>query len=480
MPDIAYQNLKQYLEELRKGALFPVYLMYGEEYLYRSVFKQIVDILLPGSDKSFNFEEIEGSEDNVSSLAEALKTFSFLSKRKVIAYTDAKIFYSKTDEEKLLEKAKAAYDKNEMKKAVKHMASYLGVMGLTFDELSENNRNPKIQEVVRNGMDTAFFNDIFQYASENSLAVPPDRDYAKMLQDTIENGFPKGNILIITTDQIDKRKTLFKSIKKTGMIIDCSVPKGSRMADRKIQETMMKEVMEQILSESGKKIDPAAYRGVLENTGFDFNIFAGSLKKLIDFSGTEPRITVEHVAAVLNRTREDPIYELTGAVSDRNTELALFFLASLLSAGIFPLQILSAVINQMRKLLILKDFTQSAYGKNWNKNISFDQFRNTVMRGITAYDQEMQNVPEAEEEDAAIPQKKGGRKKKVHTDLLIAKNPNNPYPVFQSLLKVENFTGEEMIQALETLSIADMRLKTTALNHKIVLEEMIIRICRKG
>lgn len=480
MPDIAYQNLKQYLEELRKGAPFSVYLIYGEEYLYRSAYKQILDILLPGSDKSFNFEEIEGSEDNVFSLAEALKTFSFLSKRKVIAYTDAKIFYSKTDEEKLLDKAKQTYDKDEMKKAVKHMATYLGVMGLTFDELSENNRNPKIRELIQQGIDEAFFNDIFQYASNNNLAVPSDRDYAKVLQDAIENGFPKGNILIITTDQIDKRKTLFKTIKKAGMIIDCSVPKGNRAADKKVQETMMKEVMERILSESGKKIEPAAYRSVLENTGFDFNIFAGSLKKLIDFSGTEPRITVGHVAAVMNRTREDPIYELTGAVADRNTEQALFFLASLLSAGIFPLQILAAVINQIRKLLILKDFTQSKYGKNWNKKVSFDQFRNSVMPGITAYDQEMQNTPESEEEDVAIPQKKGGRKKKVHTDLLIAKNANNPYPVFQSLLKAENFTGEEMIQALETLSIADMRLKTTALNHKIVLEEMIIRICRKG
>jgi DNA polymerase-3 subunit delta len=480
MPDIAYQNLKPYLEELRQTAPFPVYLIYGEEYLYRSAFKQILDILLPGSDKSFHYEDIEGSEDNVFSLAEALKTFSFLSKRKVIAYTDAKIFYSKTDEEKLLDKAKQAYDKDEMKKAVKHMATYLGVMGLTFDELSENNRHPKIRELIQQGAEAAFFNDIFQYASDNNLAVPSDRDYAKVLQDAIENGFPKGNILIITTDQIDKRKTLFKTIKKAGMIIDCSVPKGNRAADKKVQETMMKEIMERILSESGKKIDPAAYRSVLENTGFDFNIFAGSLKKLIDFSGTEPRITVGHVAAVLNRTREDPIYELTGAVADRNTEQALFFLSSLLSAGIFPLQILAAVINQIRKLIVLKDFTQSKYGKNWNKKLSFDQFRNSVMPGITAYDQEMQNVPESEEEDVAIPQKKGGRKKKVNTDLLIAKNSNNPYPVFQSLLKAENFTGEEMIRALETLSIADMRLKTTALNHKIVLEEMIIRICRKG
>ena len=118
---------------------------------------RLVDILLPDANKSFNYEEIDGSEDNVFSLIEALKTFSFLSKRKVIAYTDAKIFYSKTDEEKLLDKAKTAYDKNEMKKAVKHMASYLAVLGLTFDDIAENNRNPKIEAITQKGIDSRLF-----------------------------------------------------------------------------------------------------------------------------------------------------------------------------------------------------------------------------------------------------------------------------------------------------------------------------------
>jgi DNA polymerase-3 subunit delta len=480
MPVTEYQNVKSYLSELQNSKPFPVYLIHGEEYLYRSVFKQLVDILLPDSGKSLNYEEIDGFGDNIFTLTESLNTFSFLSKRKVIAFTDAKIFYSKSDEENLLEKAKLAYDKEEMKKAAKHMASYLGVLGLTFDDISEKNQNEKVMSTFRKGIDSKFFNDIFQFASDNKITVSANRDYAKILQDTIEKGFPKGNLLVITTDQIDKRKTLFKTIKESGMVIDCSVPKGNRMADKTAQEAMMKEVMNQVLSESGKKIDPAAYRNMIENTGFDFNTFAGSLKKLIDYSGTETLITREHVAAVLNRTREDPIYEVTGAVADRNTQLALFYLASLLSANMFPLQILSAIINQLRKLIVLKDFSESPHGKIWNKKLSFQQFKTSVIPEMTAYDLEMQNAALSMQAIFAKPQKDGKKKEKVDTDLLIAKNPNNAYPMFQSLLKAENFTGKELIQALETASTADIRLKTTTLNPKIVLEEMIIRICRKG
>ncbi len=480
MPVTEYQNVKSYLSELQNSKPFPVYLIHGEEYLYRSVFKQLVDILLPDSGKSLNYEEIEGSGDNVFALTESLNTFSFLSKRKVIAFTDAKIFYSKSDEENLLEKAKLAYDKEEMKKAAKHMASYLGVLGLTFDDISEKNRNEKVTSTSRKGIDSTFFNDIFQFASDNNITVSANRDYAKILQDTIEKGFPKGNLLVITTDQIDKRKTLFKTIKESGMVIDCSVPKGNRMADKTVQEAMMKEVMNQVLSESGKKIDPAAYRNMVENIGFDFNTFAGSLKKLIDYSGAETLITREHVSAVLNRTREDPIYEVTGAVADRDIQLALFYLSSLLSANMVPLQILSAIINQLRKLIILKDFAESAHGKIWNKKMPFQQFKTSVIPEMTAYDLEMQNAALSMQAIFAKPQKDGKKKEKADTDLLIAKNPNNPYPMFQSLLQAENFTGKELIQALETASMADIRLKTTTLNPKIVLEEMIIRICRKG
>ena len=482
MPETAYQNVASCISELQKtNTPLPVYLIHGEEYLYRSVFHKLLDALLPDSDRQFNYEEIEGAADNVYALAEALKTFSFLSRRKVIAYTDAKIFYSKADDDKYLEKVRSAYEKSEHRKAAGHMASYLGVQGLAFEDISEQKRNAKLlDKFARHKIDDAMLADIFQYAADHNIDVPTDKDYARFLQDVMEKGFPKATILIITTDQIDKRKSLYKTIKKIGMVLDCSAPKGNRMADKKVQESMMKAVADQILAEAGKTIEPAAYRSIIENTGFDFSNFAGSLKKLVDFSGKDARITTEHTAAVLNRTKEDPIYELTGAVADRNTQQALFYLASLLNANIYPLQILAAMINQMRKLIVLKDFTQSRYGRNWNRRIPFDQFRNRTMADVTAYDQEMQAAAETMEDCLAASSKDGNRKKKINSDLVIAKNPSNAYPVYQSLLKAENFTLAEMTQALDALSTADMRLKSTGIDPKIVLEEAIIRICRKG
>jgi DNA polymerase III delta subunit len=73
------------------------------------------------------------------------------------------------------------------------------------------------------------------------------------------------------------------------------------------------------------------------------------------------------------------------------------------------------------------------------------------------------------------------RKKKnkpAATDLVIAKNSQNPYPVYQMLLKSEKFTTNELIAAFEKLSDADLRLKSTRQSQKLVLERAILGICR--
>ena len=88
------------------------------------------------------------------------------------------------------------------------------------------------------------------------------------------------------------------------------------------------------------------------------------------------------------------------------------------------------------------------------------------------------NAKDADSE-AGKSKKKGTKKKSAWaTDLLIVKNPNNPYPVYQLLLKSDKFTKETLILAFEALSEADRRLKSTGQNPKLILEDAILKICR--
>mgnify|MGYP001031736515 CR=1 FL=1 len=72
------------------------------------------------------------------------------------------------------------------------------------------------------------------------------------------------------------------------------------------------------------------------------------------------------------------------------------------------------------------------------------------------------------------------KKKKPVTDLIVVKNPNNPYPVFQQFLKSKNYSKQDLCTAFEILSAADVKLKTTGQSPSVVLEEAIFNICTQN
>ena len=71
---------------------------------------------------------------------------------------------------------------------------------------------------------------------------------------------------------------------------------------------------------------------LIQMTGFDLRTFCNNLEKLISWVGDRVEITIKDVGSVLQRTKRDPIYELTNAISDRNVQRTLFYLTSILSA----------------------------------------------------------------------------------------------------------------------------------------------------
>ena len=494
MPAIHYNALSEYLNGLRdpeNGRVAPVYLIYGEESLYKRALKGLLAVLIPDSDQSLNYDRIEGGSENIQEAILRINTFSLLPGKKVVAICDAQIFYTQQDETGLLKKAKQAFDNNDIGAAAKYLLSILSLLNLSFEDIRKGSRS-KTLRLDENGLDNdKWVEETVNYCVENDLSVPPAADTAGLLEKTIQTGFPKGNHLIITTDRVDKRRKLYQRIRNSGMIIDCSVPKGDRMADRAAQEAVLKKRMKEILTEGGKRMDKGAYTALNEMTGFDLRTFSSNLEKLVNYVGDRKEITANDVQAVLKRTKKDPIYEFTNAVTDKNIEKAFFYMESLLSGGDIdhPLQLLAAMLKQFRRLLMIKDFVESAYGSDWHGGNSFGHFKTRVMPAMQAFDKVLLNQLEdwegrvsghgkisPESEKAKSSEKKKPKKSKLTTDLGIVKNPNNPYPVYQMLKKSERFTKQELLAALNHLSETDLRIKSLGQNPKIVLEDLLFRI----
>jgi len=484
MPEINHKLLKKYLKDLTgepAKQFAPVYLIFGEELLVKTAYDALLEMLLPATNRTANYDPMEGTVENIYDVIERVNTFSLLSGPKVVAIRESRIFYTKQDKSRLLENSKKAFDDDDLKKAAKYFLSLMSNLNLSFEDVEKSNRDKALKFDAGLRAGDEWLDEIIGYCKQNQLAIPEPADESVALQNAIEKGFPKNNHLLITTDMVDKRRSLYKAIKSQGVVVDCAVPRGDRRADKMAQEDVLREKMTEILKPSNKEMDKGTYLALVDMTGFDLRTFCSSLEKLINYVGKRNTITVEDVESVLKRTKKDPIYELTNAIADRNTAKSLFFLGSILASEFHPLQVLSAIVNQIRKLLLAKDFAQSPHAKGWNAGVSYNLFQQSIMPSIVAYDQSLLEILQ-NREDSISPtedgdQGKNKKKRKIKTDLLLARNPKNAYPVYQLLKKSEHFSETELVAAVAYLNEADAQLKISAQNPKLILERLIFKIC---
>jgi DNA polymerase-3 subunit delta len=213
---------------------------------------------------------------------------------------------------------------------------------------------------------------------------------------------------------------------------------------------------------------------------------AANVEKLVSYSGERAAISGDDVRRILERTRRDPLYEFTDAVTDRNLEQALFYLQSLMAGGEFdhPLPLLAAVANQVRKLLVAKAFTQSELGKGWHSGCAYPRFQKQVLPAVKTFDMQLQKrLDEWQGMLSATPgasvKTKRAKKRKMNSDLALMGRSRSPYPVYRTLIKTDRFTHRELRTALATVSWADRRLKRSGIGGRHILEKVIIGICQR-
>jgi len=300
------------------------------------------------------------------------------------------------------------------------------------------------------------------------------------LIDFIEKGIPPSHFLIFTTTVIDKRKKIYKAITGKGLTIDCSVAKGARKADLDEQKTVLQSIAGKILSKAEKTIDNQALHALVDLTGFNLDLFSQNLEKLIAYSGKTQTISMTDVKTIIIRDKKDPIFNLTNAFMAKDVKNALFYLNSLFKEGFHPLQILKSFENQIRKLILVKCFTQKTLQNNNMslKKMNFNLFKQAVLPKIIAHDEQTKTA--IEEQDEYLLKKGLKRKKAKPNDLFLAPNPKNTYPVFQVFQKSENFSLTELTQSLFFLSDLDYSLKSSSFDAKTAIENFIINTCSQG
>ena len=213
--------------------------------------------------------------------------------------------------------------------------------------------------------------------------------------------------------------------------------------------------MQELLNCYGKKMKPAAWISLGKKTGFELRRSMNELEKLIFFVGNKSIIEDTDVEMAVGKTREDSIFELTAALSDKNQVAALTALTSLLDQGMHHLMILTMIIREMRFLLQAKIIINSGKIPALRAGAEYGWYQNNV-------------YPVLKELSGSFKKREG---------LLPGQHP---FVIYNALRNSRGFSYDALKGFLDNLLEIDRALKTSSSNPQLLLENFLIKVCVKA
>ena len=268
------------------------------------------------------------------------------------------------------------------------------------------------------------------------------------LADRLKKGLPDGTTLLISAIGLDRRRSTYKTLEKLGEVKLFEAPDPDKQAG---QEEIA-EFLHARLKAEGKQMTAQAADAFTGLVAANYRELANELEKLFVYVGKKPEITEGDVRAIVSPSRQAVIWELTDALGMRRLPQAIAALENLLGQGEQPIGVVMMLVGQFRLMLLARDLAErkvlvprDGYG------------------GGLEYVKALERLPA--EQTAHLPRTKEGQL------------PNG-WRLYRCALASKHFALSEIIRALELLLDAHIRLVSTQLDDRLVLEETLTKIAR--
>jgi DNA polymerase-3 subunit delta len=272
-------------------------------------------------------------------------------------------------------------------------------------------------------------------------------------------GRPSSSMLVIQADRVDRRLRVFKELSRLALLVDRGTGgqgRGAAKVDARVMELLQKR-----LSAAGKRLDPQGLRLFLEKVGTDSaSALINEIDKLICLAGDGGAITVEQVAELVSRHRQEELYRLTDAVKRRDLSGALATLNLILAQEIHPLAILTTLKNLFERLLAIRFYLDSCRPAARELS-SFNLFKATVLEGLLSFF----DRPDGSSDGLGANPLLGPKGKRPH-----------PYALWMDVKAAADFSCQELFGALFRLADLDLDLKGGRAADRLLLEAFLISL----
>lgn len=439
-------DLPTLLAGLKNGAAPQLLLLFGDDLQVQAACRTVLDHVVPEDQRGFNLERFDGRSTPWEQIEASLMTPPFLPGKKLLWVENAPYFFSREQKGELGEKVLELWRDGKRDDAVKLLIDLLVLEGWTQEQWegleSATGKDLLTLLDADSGDDQEEAEALIAYGKSRDIDLSKRKgSQAHRLAQLLDDGLPEWGFLLLTAVQVDRRMRLYKRFEETGAAIYLGM---ERERSGRISRENLLEFVNQQVRESGKNIEPAAREMILARAGDDLRSVQQEIDKLVLFVGEQPVIRAADVAMIFADRGEGWIFDLTRALGERDASAALAQLARLLAQGEHPLRLLGTIAAEVRRLLAARQLLQTDFARSWKRGMSFQQFQQNVLtRGAP----------------------------------LLTRNPYADYLCFR---RAERFSLSDLHAYMEEIFAADLRLKSSGGQPRLVMERLLLAMCLGG
>ena len=384
------------LKSIRQGEIARAYLVLGDRFLCQQAAEALCQALLAGGGI---VHPIDGDQEPFATTLHKLTSFSLFPGRQVYRVADTRLLHSVKVAESLWKKVARARQNNEPDKAGRHLRNMLESAGLAPGD-PENDPGrfspaqwKKVFGFTRPQEDLAWTGGLLAASPAQQQEIPARGvdDPAAVLEQKLVAGIPAQNILILTAEDVDRRKRLYKSLADSQVVLDLSVESGSSSRAQTAQKKVLQDLVHKTLAGFGKTMPPAVAGQLLERVGFHPVAVVMETEKLALAVGDHARISMDDLEAMIGRTRQEALFELTDALGKHDLEKGLLVAARLGEHGVHPLAMIATLKNYVRNLLLFRAL-QEQPENGYSRSMPQPAFQQQVLPRLKENDQWKQEL----------------------------------------------------------------------------------------
>lgn len=448
-----HATLKTVLDDIGRGTIVPCYLIWGdEEYLVADALERLTEALLPPDQRDLNLFHMEGESEDIDALCDSLLTPPLIPGRKVIVVRNTSLFHSRESSADVIGEIRRHLE-DDPRRAVRAFLSLMEVAGWSVEDLREGQWRKISDDDWRSATGDTTGGDrkewlpkVLELCGDLEPSGGGGRKDTGRLEEALEGDVPAGNCLVLTAAAVDRRKRLFKGIADTGVVLSFS-----RAKSESVRKNLLAERVEEVLAGRGKGVTPDALLALGEKTGFGLRDSMQEIEKLILYVGERETIDRDDVDAVVGKTAEDSVFDLTSAIVERDVGRALQTLRHLLDQGVNHIPILAMIAREVRFLLQGHVLLESGKIAAFRPRMEYGGFQAGVYPAVKA-----------------LARPKGAGLANQH-----------PYVIYKTLGNAGRFSRQELVGYMGRLADLDRAMKSSGIDPELALRRLLVEMCRR-